>query len=117
MGKIIIKIRSLWYRLVAKQLLKAIDDYCISLYESGIEIYNLKKEVSQLKLDVLTERERAKLSNNDGAVAAQVVRERLRAGEFGSVLNARDHASSQRIRDLEKEVSKLKQVLREARNN
>lgn len=105
--------RWVWYRYVAKDLLKLVQ-------ELRNEIAGKNGLISGLELELIAERERTRVANSDSTIAVQVIRERLRAGEFGSVLGARDHAASQRIRDLEKEVNDLKQRLKnkhETRNH
>ena len=108
-----------WYNLVAKFLLIVIQDLRNEIAKKNCDVIFLNEQINEILLDLETEREhvrdwkeRATVTNSDGAIAAQVIRERMRSGEMGSVLSARERASSQRIRDLEREVSILRDKLK-----
>src|SRR5688572_4391512 len=112
------RLKALWYSLVALPLVERIakleDNYetILSAYNSTI------KELNTARLDVLTVsqeandwKERASTTNRDGAIAVQVIRERMRGGEMACVLSARDRATKQRIRELETENQRLRREL------
>ena len=108
-----INVKSIWYSYVAKDLLDLIQDLRNEIADKCGTIMDLERKISKLQLDVLTERERTNLSNNDSAIAVQVIRERMRSGEVMGVLSAREHAASQRIRDLEQENAYLLKRIRD----
>ena len=113
------RLKTFWYRLVALPLLKRIivlEDH----YETILSAYTSQtKELQTIRIDLLTAsqeindwKERAMTTNGDGAIAAQVIRERMRA-ESQCVLSARERAVSQRIRELEMENKLLRLKLKD----
>lgn len=109
-------IKKVWYRIVASALLKDRDAW-MSHYETMKHAYiDINNKKNALHIDLLEAQhlakdweERAMLTNKDGAIAVQVIRERLRNDDvLPSVLSAREHATKQRIRELESEVERLR---------
>lgn len=113
-----------WYNLVAKYLLIVIQDLRNEIAKKNCDVIFLNEQINKMLLDLEIERqhvhdwkERATITNSDGAIAAQIIRERMRSGEMGSVLGARERASSQRIRDLEAEIVFLNEKIKKWNKN
>jgi len=107
------KLKSLWYRFVASELLAKLvsreDDYqtLLDAYVAQTKYVNSTKLALAIAQQEVKEWQgRATTENRDAAIAVQVIRERM--NQNPCILNAREIAVKQRINDLEVENSNLK---------
>lgn len=119
------KILSVIHRLVAKDLLDKIqwqrNNYCDLLDQFirlNSELQELKSTNKNQQNELRNLKQRQRVENNDGAIAVQVIKERMREGQLQpNVVSSGLHAAKIRNEELIRENERLQRLLRTLQQN
>jgi len=114
------KIKELWYNLVARSLVDELDrrkeNYLIILGEYiklNSELHFSKTEILDARKKIELLEQRQEVENRDGAIAVQVIKERMRQEELPQhVASARQHGLRSRNMELIRENAHLAALLK-----
>lgn len=111
-------IKRFWYNLVARDLLQEIErriEYYLDILDAYMKMnkrfQEAQTELNRLQHEVSVLKSRQSVGNSDGAIAVQVIKERMSEGLPEHVASARSHGLRVRNEELVRENTNLRRLL------